>query len=344
MFGSRLNRLGAPSKRPPFTPTRLFTDSEGFYNDIQTYSSTYFEDTAGTDTAELEDTIALILDQSQGLELGSEKITNNDFSDGTTGWTSVGTGSSFTASDGVATITRGSATTYFQAYFSTTIGATYKVNISRFGGTSSAATTRPRIDGTTLASPLLPNDTTTSFVFVAALATTSLGVTLSGSEGDTAEFDFISVRELPGNHLTQATAGARPLLTTDGGFTVLQFDEVDDALTATIPAITGGTLVLATRDGIWIDDDINASAGTFSVGPTTYTGGPDGLLSVIGNKLIGPPLLLDRQLSSSERNALIQWFVSRGAGNSVTFLKLIFDRAGSSILDRNDDPIRVRAA
>jgi hypothetical protein len=94
----------------------------------------------------------------------------------------------------------------------------------------------------------------------------------------------------------------------------LQFDQVDDALTATIPAITGGTLVLATRQGIWIDDDINADAGTFSIGPTTYTGGPAGLLSVIGNKLIGPPQLIDRQLTTSERNAWIQWFQNRGAG------------------------------
>jgi hypothetical protein len=183
MFGARLNKLGAPSKQAPFAPTRLFADSEGFYNDIQTYSTSYFTDTAGTDPAELEDTIGLVLDQS-------------------------------------------------------------------------------------------------------------------GNDID----------------LTQATAGARPLLTTDGGYPVLQFDQVDDALVATIPAITSGTLVLATRQGIWIDDDINADAGTFSIGPTTYTGGPAGLLSVIGDKLIGPPVLLDRQLTTSEKNALVQWFQNRGAG------------------------------
>jgi hypothetical protein len=56
------------------------------------------------------------------------------------------------------------------------------------------------------------------------------------------------------------------------------------------------------------------AGGAFAIGPTTYTGGPDGLLSFTRTKLIGPPVLLDRQLTASEQSALVQFFRSRGAG------------------------------
>ena len=110
---------------------------------------------------------------------------------------------------------------------------------------------------------------------------------------------------------SQATAGSRPLLTTDGGFPVLSFAS-SKSLSCTLAADTY-TIVVPTRSGIWIDGVVHAG-GTFTVGPTTYTGGPAGLLSVIGNKLIGPPQLLDRQLTAAEKAAWVQWFQNRGAG------------------------------
>jgi hypothetical protein len=415
MFGARLNKLGAPSKQAPFAPTRLFADSEGFYNDIQTYSTSYFTDTAGTDPAELEDTIGLVLDQS-GNDI--------DFTQAT-----AGARPKLSARYNLLERTE----EFDNAYWS-------KLNLLPFGA-GSVANTTATLDplGGNTAELLVANTTlSTHGVFraytyaagayqstvyakaagydglhmtvVNAIATSSAGFdltagtikanhsnveasiesvgdgwfrcsvsatggggaenvryyfgdastiqgTIDGASGSTgaippyvgdgtsgiyiwgADLRLASDSDLPYQKVVTATD-----YDSEGFDPYLQFDQVDDALVATIPAITGGTLVLATRQGIWIDDDINASAGTFSIGPTTYTGGPADLFDDTGGRLIGPPVLLDRQLTSAERTSLIQWFVGRGAGNSVTFIKLLFDRAGSSILDRNDDPIRVRAA
>jgi hypothetical protein len=49
--------------------------------------------------------------------------------------------------------------------------------------------------------------------------------------GDYAEIDNISVREIPGNHATQATAASRPTLRQDAsGRLYLEFDGIDDSL------------------------------------------------------------------------------------------------------------------
>jgi hypothetical protein len=529
-----------------FDPIALFRrGEEGFYNDIQTYSTSYFTDTAGTDPAVLEDTIGLVLDQSQGLVLGPELVVNGTFDTDLSGW-SVSAGN-WTWSNGTA-LHNGSTFSTLQQNFGNRSG--FKRLDFDYQHSSGAAAAEFN-DSLGVTSP-------TSLTFSLGLTSGKRSficppgydrIRFYRTSGAPAVFsiDNVSVKELPGNHLTQATAGARPKLSArynllerteefdnaywtkgdvlafgsgsianaitapDGELTAdyiraatnlqphrvlrlglnlttgkelfyakakeynyaflsagdstnacgaiftlsgagavfatnevggglivstdiefvgdgwylcslsytglsglgtelailgmydgtesvswvsasqprftgdgtsgiyiwgadlrlasdtdqppyqrvttatdydsegfdpyLQFDQVDDALVATIPAITGGTLVLATRQGIWIDDDINASAGTFSIGPTTYTGGPVGLFSNTGSKLIGPPLLIDRQLTTSELNAQIQFYKSRGAGDVfLVDFGLIFDRAGSSILDRNDDPIRVRAA
>jgi hypothetical protein len=394
MFGARLNKLGAPSKQAPFAPTRLFADSEGFYNDIQTYSTSYFTDTAGTDPAELEDTIGLVLDQS-GNDIDFTQATagarpklsarynllerTEEF---TSPWGSTSASGSFSSPWFTAQST-GSGGYVSQQGWQSTIGLTYVFRCiakkgtvdflglrfsNAFGSSGSNTAVFDLVSGTVsrqgaggIASivEVEPGEFECSWTKTATGASSTAvqamfypaedasGVDVpSNSSGDSVLFREPDIRPTSD---TDQPAYQRVTTATDydseGFDPYLQFDQVDDALTATIPAITGGTLVLATRQGIWIDDDINASAGTFSIGPTTYTGGPVGLFSNTGSKLIGPPLLIDRQLASSELNGMIQFYKNRGAGDVfLVDFGLIFDRAGSSILDRNDDPIRVRAA
>ena len=59
-----------------------------------------------------------------------------------------------------------------------------------------------------------------------------------GAIGDKAYFDNISIKEIPGNHATQPTAGSRPLYQVVDGYGCAQFDATDDALL--FPAITFG--------------------------------------------------------------------------------------------------------
>lgn len=93
----------------------------------------------------------------------------------------------------------------------------------------------------------------------------------------------------------------------------LSFDLTDDNLTTTIPAIENGTVVIAGTNGIWIDEDYNFDGGTFSIGPTTYTDGPDGILTAIGEPIERGFLVINRQLSQLERDLVIQEMKERGA-------------------------------
>lgn len=93
----------------------------------------------------------------------------------------------------------------------------------------------------------------------------------------------------------------------------LRFDGVDDAVDTTLPAITKGTLVLAGTKGIWIDDDFNHAGGTFSIGPTSYTNGPIGLLPILGDLIVGGSFVIDRQLTTEERHRVVAKLKSMGA-------------------------------
>lgn len=93
----------------------------------------------------------------------------------------------------------------------------------------------------------------------------------------------------------------------------LGFDGTDDLVSAALPAITDGTLVIAGTNGIWIDDDFNHAGGAFSVGPTTYTGGPAGILPIVGDLIVGGSFAIDRQLTTQERERVINKLKSMGA-------------------------------
>lgn len=93
----------------------------------------------------------------------------------------------------------------------------------------------------------------------------------------------------------------------------LDFDLIDDLISTTLPAISNGTLVIAGTGGIWIDDDYNFAGGTFSIGITSYTGGPEGILGVVGDLLVGGSFVIDRQLTAEERTRVINKLKGMGA-------------------------------
>lgn len=103
---------------------------------------------------------------------------------------------------------------------------------------------------------------------------------------------------------------------TEGFDKYLVFDLGDDALSCTLAAGTY-TVVLPTREGIFFDSVIHAG-GTFTIGPTSYTGGPDGILTALATggecRLIGPPMTVNRALTAAEQSADAQWYQNRGAG------------------------------
>lgn len=185
-----------------FSPLSLFTASEpGLWYDPSDLT-TLFQDTAGTTPVTTPgQTVALVLDKSKGLALGSELRA---------------LGSIFTV-----------GAPAFVATYSTVTGAgtSYRTDASN---TSGVLINVPDTDGLTL---LIDLEVSTGTVQIrtdgplgAVLATISVGRTTlrlsnptanmiclcSGTNGAGNTFTLHSIRELPGNHATQATAASRP--------------------------------------------------------------------------------------------------------------------------------------
>ena len=203
-----------------FSPASLFASGEvGVWYDPSDLT-TMFQDVAGTTPVTTpSQTVALLLDKSQGLVLGPQLVTNGDFSNGITGWQAFSGATTIadvsqtlqqTVASGTAAASRP------VSGFATVVGRTYRLsydvvevgagatNAKCYVGTTSGGTTNG-VEGT-------PRSTAGSVTthFLAAATTYFLTTEHQGAVGTFTRFDNISVRELPGNHATQATAASRP--------------------------------------------------------------------------------------------------------------------------------------
>jgi hypothetical protein len=246
-----------------FNPLRIFANDEpGVWFEAND-ANTLFTDVAGTTPVTTPgDAVALQLDKSQGLTLGPELVTNGAFDTDVSGWNDLSGWTGATFSSGTAVVSVTSFEGAGQALTGLTIGATYQIKATVVATTAPAA--RLYI-GSALnpgSSPVLnqgflpPGDYTFNFVATA----TSHGIGLSTSNGgSTSTWDNVSVKELPGNHRTQATTAARPLyaLHPVGGVrNLLEYTEEFD-------------------NAVWIKGDLLAF-GAGSVANTTATLDPLG--------------------------------------------------------------------
>lgn len=237
------------------SPAELFANNEpGIWYDPSDFS-TMFQDAAGmTPVTAVEQPVGLILDKSQGLVLGPELVTNGDFSNGTTGWTSTNATQSVVSGELALVASAASGNRTQSTSFNLTSGRTYTFSgtIRAAAGNTIASSARISLVSpvaSVLAQRVVPtNGVQTPFTFIVSAATTGLHYILFevasgvvwGAIGDTAFIDNISVRELPGNHAFQTTAPSRPVLKQDGnGKYYLLFDGIDDWLVT--PTITPGT-------------------------------------------------------------------------------------------------------
>ena len=186
----------------------------------QNYTGTTPVSTPGT-VADSSNPVGLAYDLRAGTPvLGPELVTNGDFSDGTTGW-NAGHGttvSTLIVSGGVATLTNISPDT--TARFVTTIsgcvvGRTYRVQAgtySNVGGSERYLGFTDQSQG--VGGVFALNSNMTAPRYWVATATTMyvwFGFN-NGPNGATISVDNISVKEVPGNHMSQVTSTARPLL------------------------------------------------------------------------------------------------------------------------------------
>ena len=187
----------------PFTPRSLFsTGAQGAWYDPSD-RSTLFQDAAGTTpVTAVEQPVGLMLDKSKGLVLGSELVTNGDFSQGSAGWTP----NVWAIGSGVATST--ATSTSLINGFTSVQGRFYKVEFDVVTYTS--GTLYVTVGGN-YSTPLTFTSSGRKSAYVVAGATNTRGIEFYGGSV-TCSIDNISVRELPGNHAFQTTAASRPVL------------------------------------------------------------------------------------------------------------------------------------
>lgn len=277
MFGLRIGRLGAVARavRELFSPSSLFAASEpGVWLDPSDFS-TMFQDSAGTTpVTAVEQPVGLMLDKSKGLVLGSELVTNGDFSGGTTGWIAFGSVAPTltTISGELQVLTNEAAPGGAYQAITTVVGKWYTVaaKIRRGDGVDvrmRAVTSTPA--GTLLAESATVTSasaTSVTLTFVATSTSTAIYARVNANGiGQTGFFDNVSVRELPGNHAIQTTSTSRPVLSARVNLltataTLATQTVITRATTQTLRFTGAGTITLS-----------GTATGTFSAGTHSVT-------------------------------------------------------------------------
>lgn len=197
-----MNRLRRSGRA--LSPASLFaTGAQGVIYDPRDLT-TMFQDSAGTTPVTAPgQPVGLRLDKSKGGP-GPELVSNGDFSNGQTGWTDGPTApSGWTFADGVCS--GAGAAGGYQNVGQVVSGKTY---VAEFTISSYANGSLSLINSVVGAFGTVFNgDGVKRQVFTAG-ATGTIGF-VRRTTNFTGTIDNFSVRELPGNHATQATAGAR---------------------------------------------------------------------------------------------------------------------------------------
>ena len=177
--------------------------------------STLFQDSAGTTpVTAVEQPVGLILDKSKGLALGPELVTNGDFSNGTTGWSAYN--AVISAVNGTLKVDDSSnlgANSSAVQQLNLVAGRTYLLTfdvVSVSGAWSIGFATTDSSVGITFPSAMLSKNTTGPQRFVFTYDGTRNFLFMDADGSGIVFYDNISVKELPGNHATQATTTKRP--------------------------------------------------------------------------------------------------------------------------------------
>lgn len=192
--------------RTGFSVRQLFSSGEqGVWYDPSDFT-TLFQDSAGTTpVTAVEQPCGLMLDKSKGLVLGAELAPNSGTFSSATGWV---TGAGTSIASNVATSTAvAPGTTLVSMSGIAVVGKTYLVTITV--DSISGALIRPVLFGSVLTS----NAFTTSGTYTFRLLATNTDAYIQSYGGTlTSVVSKFSVRELPGNHATQATSANRPVV------------------------------------------------------------------------------------------------------------------------------------
>lgn len=173
--------------------------------------TTMYQDRAGSTAVTTPgQSVGLRLDKSKGLVLGSELVTNGDFSGGTTGWGAFS--GTIAVSNGEIVLTANAGTAFPQAtqtLSGLTAGRTYLMVASARRGTSvDDAYISPAGGLNVRTSSTSPTQLRVCFTASGTTQAIALGI-FSGAANGTVIFDNVSVKELLGNHAVANSDAAR---------------------------------------------------------------------------------------------------------------------------------------
>lgn len=290
-----------------FTPIRLFSDGQSgsiwpMYN-----SDALFSTNTGTTLASINGLVGRINDTRSNAQLGSELVTNGTFSVDAN-WTK---GAGWSIGSGVASKIAGSNGSLIQD-LAITAGKTYQVvytlTLSAGGFVTSLGNTSTGVK--------LSSGTYTELI-VAGSA--NMQISFFGNNVFIGSVDNVSIKEVVGSHLAQATSTLQGTLRSINNNRVVRLDLLDDAYTTVFPAGITGQILVAGIGGQKVTNVTISSGGTFTFGPTTWTGGAVGDMTAVhgssGSGGIVGAVLRQGNFTDTEKSQLVQFMKQRGAGN-----------------------------
>lgn len=244
-------------------PKFMASQPDGFFCNFKETDRHFQEHTGPTLADDIGEVIGLALDQrtwgsgtlAQVLAAQPELVANGDFSSALSGWTAVGVNISTLAAVGGrwrATAT-GSASGWFGGYTvltDLTIGKTYRVAVQatlQSGWTSFTNFVLTVMDGAGATSIVGANRSTAGLLEMYFVATATSHAVRLRAEGayvngvSYAEFDDLSVKQVPGYSALQSTGAAKPTRQAGGA----KFDGSDDNLLTTYYAGSGSNFIVA---------------------------------------------------------------------------------------------------
>ena len=204
-----------------FNPQTLFlSGKQGAWYDPSDLS-TLFQDAAGTiPVTGTGQPVGLMLDKRLGLVRGPD---SRDTGAPSAFGTPPSAATYNAEGEGTASRTDGSNFSYV-TFTGVTIGKSYEITVRNSGGSNLSV--RTSSIGTVLFT-VPAGATLTGRVVPAGLGALSVA---PDTNGTSISFTVLSVRELPGNHATRATAASRPIFRDVGGLRYLECDGVDDGM------------------------------------------------------------------------------------------------------------------
>ena len=262
--------------------------------------STMFKDAAGTQPVTANgDPVGLILDKSQGLVYGTNKIPSTALTTRIAEWYLFkGT---LVANSMGATLSSDAYNSNMQWTLDTLVmGQYYEISVDIVsdsqggGGNSQISLYESTADASTISNVMYVRGLVQTVKLVSKAAATNILRISKGGYGSLT-VNNIKVRSLFGNHATQTVSAARPTYNKDATKSWLYHDKVDDKMSVTLPVMTA-TVVTATDDGVTISYPVVIPSGSYTLTNNSTLGRDYGRL------------IIDKELSVSEKAQVTTYF------------------------------------